>query len=169
MLPVRSPIVAPITLKYSAGANGSISGTASQTVTAGGSGTPVTALANTGYHFASWSDGVATAARTDTSVKANISVTASFAVNQYTVTFVAGLHGSISGTTTQTVSYGGSTTSVTAVPTRGYRFVNWTDANSHVVGSSTALKLTNVTASQKITANFSKWVIRNPGMPTFCS
>jgi len=142
------------TLKYSAGANGTLSGTASQTVNAGGSGTLVTAVANTRYHFYSWSDGVTTAARTDTNVKANISVTANFAVNQYSVTFVAGLHGSITGTTAQTVSYGGSTTSVTAVPTRGYRFVNWTDANSHVVGSSAALKLTNVTSSQKITANF---------------
>jgi len=144
------------TLKYSAGANGSITGVTSQTVNSGGSGTKVTAVANTGYHFVSWSDGLASAARTDTNVTANITVTASFAANQLTVTFVAGTHGTISGVTVQTVSYGGSTSSVTAVPSRGYRFINWTDANGHVVSSSAALTLTNVTASQKITANFSK-------------
>ena len=144
------------TLKYSAGANGSISGTATQTVNAGGSGTKVTAVAKTGYHFTSWSDGVTSASRTDSNVTANITVTANFAVTQFTVTFVAGSNGSISGSTNQTVNYGASTSSVTAVPSRGYRFVNWTDANSHVVGSSASLTISNVTANQKITANFSK-------------
>jgi uncharacterized repeat protein (TIGR02543 family) len=219
------------TLTYTAGANGSISGTTPQNVNYGGSGTQVTAVANSGYHFVSWSDGVTTAARTDTNVTANISVTASFAlknqytltftagaggaisgaspqyvlqggsstpvtalpdtgyhfanwtgdngfvtktanpltvnnvaasqnitanfaINQYTITFVAGPHGSISGTTKQTVNYGDSTTSVTAVPNTGYNFVNWTDTNSNVVSSSATLTLTNVTATQKITANF---------------
>ena len=45
----------------------------------GGSGSQVTAVPNTGYHFVQWSDGVTTAARTDTNVMANINVTASFA------------------------------------------------------------------------------------------
>jgi hypothetical protein len=49
-------------------------------VSSGGSGTQVTAVANSGYHFVSWSDGAATASRTDTNVTGNISVTASFAV-----------------------------------------------------------------------------------------
>ena len=40
----------------------------------------MTAVPNAGYHFVSWSDGVLTAARTDTNVHANISVTASFAL-----------------------------------------------------------------------------------------
>ena len=123
---------------------------------AGGSGTKVTAVAKTGYHFTSWSDGVTSASRTDSNVTANITVTANFAVTQFTVTFVAGSNGSISGSTNQTVNYGASTSSVTAVPSRGYRFVNWTDANSHVVGSSASLTISNVTANQKITANFSK-------------
>jgi len=129
---------------------------ATQTVTSGGSGTKVTAVAGTGYRFVSWSDGTATAARTDGNVTANLTVSASFAASQFTVTFVAGIHGSISGASTQTVSYGKSTATVTAVPARGYRFINWTDAGNRVVGSSPGLTLANVTASQKMTANFSK-------------
>ncbi len=42
-------------LNYTAGANGTISGTSLQTVNYGSSGTAVTAVANTGYHFVQWS------------------------------------------------------------------------------------------------------------------
>ena len=51
--------------------------TAAQTVDYGGSGTLVTAEPP-GYHFVDWSDGVLTAARTDTNVTANITATANF-------------------------------------------------------------------------------------------
>ncbi len=46
----------------------------------GGSGTQVTAVANPGYHFVFWSDGITTAARTDANVTASILVTANFVV-----------------------------------------------------------------------------------------
>jgi len=71
----------PYTLSYTTGTNGTISGTAAQLVYQGASGTPVTAVPNTGYHFVSWSDGVATAMRTDTGVAANLAVFANFALN----------------------------------------------------------------------------------------
>jgi len=74
------------TLTYTAGANGSITGDSPQTVISGADGTAVTAVANPGYHFVDWSDGVLTASRTDTNVLADISVTANFAINT-TVTF----------------------------------------------------------------------------------
>ena len=78
------------TLTYTAGANGSITGASPQTVDHGASGTEVTAVPNTGYHFVSWCDGVLTAARTDTNVTADISVTATFAITTYTLTYAAG-------------------------------------------------------------------------------
>ncbi|MEK7080268.1 MAG: hypothetical protein AAB925_00330, partial [Patescibacteria group bacterium] len=65
-------------LTYTASANGSVTGTSPQTVDHGSSGTEVTAVANSNYHFTSWSDGVTTAARTDTNATADISVTANF-------------------------------------------------------------------------------------------
>ena len=64
--------ITPITLTYTAGANGTITGISPQTVNYGADGTTVTAVPNTGYHFVDWSDGVLTPARTDTNVTANI-------------------------------------------------------------------------------------------------
>jgi ribosome-associated toxin RatA of RatAB toxin-antitoxin module len=137
------------TLTYTAGVNGTVSGSTSQTVNSGASGTPVTAVANSGYHFVSWSDGVTTAARTDANVTANISVTANFAVNTYTLTYTAGLNGTISGSTPQTVNSGASGTPVTAVANTGYHFVSWSD------GVTTAARTdSNVTAKISVTATF---------------
>ena len=66
------------TLSYIAGTGGTISGTSSQTVNSGSNGSAVTAVPNTGYVFDSWSDGVMTATRTDSSITANKSVSANF-------------------------------------------------------------------------------------------
>jgi len=111
-------------LNYAAGAGGTISGVSPQTVTHGASGTAVTAAPDAGHSFLSWSDGVQTATRTDTGVTGNISVSASFAVDSFILTYVAGVGGTITGTTPQTVTYGASGTVVTAVPNTGYHFVS---------------------------------------------
>ncbi len=71
-------------LTYTAGANGTITGTSPQTVNCGASGTAVTAVPNACYQFVNWSDGSTSNPRTDTNVQANKSVTASFAINTYT-------------------------------------------------------------------------------------
>ena len=137
------------TLTYTAGANGTITGATPQTVNHGASGTTVTAVPNTGYHFVSWSDGVLTAARTDTNVTAGITVSATFAINSYTLTYTAGANGSITGASPQTVDHGASGTTVTAVPDTGYHFVSWSD------GVLTAARTdTNVTAGINVTATF---------------
>ncbi|MEN6627456.1 MAG: hypothetical protein ABFD69_14625, partial [Candidatus Sumerlaeia bacterium] len=90
------------TLTYTAGAGGTITGELSQSVGQGFNGTEVVAVPNAGYHFVDWSDGVLTAARTETNVTGNITVTANFAINTYTLTYTAGTNGSITGTTPQT-------------------------------------------------------------------
>src|SRR5204862_4194253 len=86
------------TLTYSAGANGSVSGTTPQTVNYGGNGSAVTAVPSTGYHFVSWSDASTANPRKDLNVTGDITVTASFATNTHTLTYTAGANGSISGT-----------------------------------------------------------------------
>lgn len=65
-------------ITYAAGTGGSITGTTSQTVNYGSDGTAVTAVAASGYVFASWSDASTTNPRTDTNVTSNISITANF-------------------------------------------------------------------------------------------
>lgn len=77
------------TLTYAAEANGSITGTSPQTINHGASGTQVTAVPDNGYGFVQWSDGVLTAARTDTNVTADVNVTASFALAPPVVTSFA--------------------------------------------------------------------------------
>ena len=136
-------------LAYSAGAGGSITGSVLQTVNSGSSGSQVTAVPNTGYTFASWSDGVLTAARTDASVSQNLSLTASFTHNGLNLSYSAGSGGSISGSSTQSVAYGGNGTQVTAVPDGSHNFSSWSD------GVLTAARTdSNVTSSLSVTASF---------------
>jgi uncharacterized repeat protein (TIGR01451 family) len=67
------------TLTYTAGANGTITGTSTQTVDAGADGSAVTAVPNSGYQFSSWSDnGSTVASRTDTDVTADVNAMANF-------------------------------------------------------------------------------------------
>ncbi len=73
-----TPPATTYTLSYTAGANGSITGSLTQTVNAGANGSTVIAVANTGYHLVDWSDGSTANPRTDTSVGANLSVIANF-------------------------------------------------------------------------------------------
>ena len=70
------------TLLYAAGPGGTLTGDVDQVVDYGASGTQVTAVPNAGYRFVQWSDGLATASRTDSNVTADKSVTASFVLNE---------------------------------------------------------------------------------------
>ena len=69
-------------LQYSSGANGSVIGDLSQTVSAGSDGTEVTAVANSGYRFLRWSDDSTQNPRRDQNVNSNISVSAIFDIEE---------------------------------------------------------------------------------------
>jgi hypothetical protein len=122
------------TLDYDTDGNGTLSAGGStglavyqESVDYDGDGTTVTAVPDTGYHFVQWSDGVTTAGRTDTNVTADLSVTAVFEINTYTLTYTAGEHGTLTGDLDQCVEYGGSGTQVIAVPDDHYHFAGWSD------------------------------------------
>ena len=136
-------------LTYLAGANGSVSGNTSQPLASNANGTSVTAIANSGYYFVSWSDGVTTASRTDLNVTANATYTANFSLTAQPVTYAAGANGSITGNSSQSVNFGGNGTSVTATPDTGYHFVKWSDN-----GISATRSETNVTTALSFTATF---------------
>jgi len=76
----QTTLVVTHLLTYTAGMGGSITGSPVQVVVDGASGSAVTAVADTGYTFTQWSDGVLTASRTDIAVTSAISVTALFEV-----------------------------------------------------------------------------------------
>ena len=69
---------AQYTLTYTAGANGLVTGTSTQTIVFGANGTPVTAVATVGFKFVNWSDARTDNPRTDTNVTGNVTVTANF-------------------------------------------------------------------------------------------
>ena len=145
------------TVSFSAGTGGSVSSNSisnipynaqitvsNNTVTI--NGTTVTATANTGYTFDSWSN-------TSGPIIADRTITANFTPNTYTVSFSAGTGGSVSSNTISNVPYGSSITIsdntvtingsiVTAIASSGYSFSSWTNATGSIIGDRT------------ITANF---------------
>ncbi len=117
------------TLSYTAGAGGSLTGETTQTVNYGEDGTPVGAVANTGYHFVNWNDGSTVNPRTDTNVTADVTVTANFARNEYTLT--VNVDPADSGTVERYPEppylYGDSV-HLTPYSAAGWRFNYWTGA-----------------------------------------
>jgi parallel beta-helix repeat protein len=120
------------TLTYTAGANGTISGTTPQAILSyGANGTLVTAVADVGYHFVKWSDNNSTtAARTDTDVQGDITTTASFAINTYTLTVNKTGNGTVvSDPTPVAGKYDhGTVVTLTVTPDAGWHFESWTGA-----------------------------------------
>jgi len=118
------------TVTPSAGAGGTISPSTAQTVNYNGT-TAFTATPATGYHVATWggtcggtASGTGSLNYTTNAVTADCTVTVSFAQNTYIVTPSAGVNGSLSPSTAQTVNYNG-TTGFTATPATGYHVDTW--------------------------------------------
>ncbi|HCE43232.1 MAG TPA: hypothetical protein DET40_06770 [Lentisphaeria bacterium] len=86
-------------------------------------------------------------------VKADHEISATFAINTNTVTFVEGANGTITGTKVQSINYGADCTAVTAVPNDDYEFLNWTGAGFTTTATN-PLTVLKVTAAKTITANF---------------
>jgi len=146
---------------FSPGSGGSLTGTIPQTVPYGGSTSPVTAVPATGYVLSGWSGtGFTPTAANPLSVSevtTNLAISASFAVETFTVSFSPQTGGSLTGTTPQTVPYGGSCTPVTAAPAPGWIFTGWT-GSGFVSSSVNPLTLTNVTSDLALTACFQNLV-----------
>ena len=88
---------------------------------------------------------------TFSNVTAPHTIAVSFAIDTFTLSYAAGAGGSIAGSASQTVDYGGSGTQVTAVPDAHYHFTGWSD------GVTTAERTdTNVTADLSVTATFTR-------------
>ena len=131
---------------------------ASQSVNYGGLVTEPTNPTRTGYTFAGWNNGASAWAFASNAVTGNLTLTAQWTINSYTVTFDSQGGSAVSS---QNVNYGGLVTEPT-VPTRiGYTFNGWYDA-------STAGNLWNF-ASNTVSANttlYARW-ITNSSFPTF--
>ena len=109
-----------------------------------GSATTISATPFTGYHFVSWSDGNADNPRTVT-VESNITYTAVFAPNIYSVT--AEVQNPSMGSVNGGGSYNyNSNVTLTAMPNSCSRFVSWTDGNTENPRTITVVSDTTLTA-----------------------
>ncbi|WP_256762071.1 InlB B-repeat-containing protein, partial [Cohnella sp. WQ 127256] len=151
----------PYTLTYTAGTNGTISGASPQTVNYCGNGSPVTAVANTGYAFVKWSDDNTNATRTDSNVTGPINVSAIFAGNVYVVSFESNGGDAVSN---KSVPYNGYAIAPQPPTLSGYAFEDWyTD---------TGLNNRFDFAAMPITGNinlYAKWTMLPPGAPALQS
>lgn len=143
---------------YLAGAGGSITGNTSQVINHGAGSTSVTAVPDTGYHFVKWSDDSTDNPRIDANVTADLSVTAEFAINNYTLIYTAGSNGSLTGLTLQIINHGSDGAPVTAMPNKGYEFTDWSDSSTQNPRSET-----NVTSDLSLTANFAPLSVSSGG------
>ncbi len=125
-------------------------------------GKPVTltATANEGYHFVNWTKDdveVSTKATDTFTATANGEYVANFAINTYAITATAnpGTGGSAS-VSAATVEHGASVT-LTATPSAGYYFVNWTK-DTEYVSCENPYTINSVTADAEYIANFEEIV-----------
>ncbi|GAB4198121.1 MAG: hypothetical protein OHK0022_17040 [Roseiflexaceae bacterium] len=118
-------------------------------------GTTITLQANPspGSTFSGWSGALGgTTNPVGLTLNANQAVTATFTLNTYTITPTAGLNGSISPNTVQTIGYGGTQT-FTITPNSGYRIADvLVDGVS--VGPLGTYTFSNVAANHTIAATF---------------
>ncbi len=156
---VGGAAVPVVPVRFVSAGNGAVAGNLNQQVALGESTEAVTAAPHAGYHFVNWTGtgGFVSTVNplTVVNVTADMTITANFAVNTYTVTFVEGAGGTITGTKVQTVNHGASATAVTAVPGSGYSFVNWTGTGG-LVSTTNPLTVSGVTGNLTITANFTQ-------------
>ncbi len=147
------------TISASATENGTIAPTGDITV-AEGSDQNFQISPNTGYHIDYVSvDGSSVgspATYTFEDITSNHTIHAAFAFNSYTLTYLAGDGGSLSGNTVQTIQYGGSGSAVLAVADAAYQFESWSDGSV-----SNPRTDDNITADLTVTANFTSMT----GMP----
>ena len=113
----------------------------------------ISATPKTGYHFTQWNDGNTDNPRTVTvSEPVDLSFTASFDTNVYTVTTAVNDEAMGSVTESSSVKHFKSIALV-ATPNHGYHFVNWTDANGNAKGNAATLNVSPV-SDTALTANF---------------
>ena len=86
----------------------------------------LTAIPSYGYHFSTWNDGDTNNPRYFTLTQ-DTSFSALFTPNQYTLSVIAGEHGTVTGG--GTFNYGDSIT-IQAYPEEHYHFVRWNDGNT---------------------------------------
>jgi hypothetical protein len=143
------------TITASAGANGAISPSGVLSVASGATPT-YTITPNTGYHVGDvLVNGTSVGAVTSyvfPSVTTNMTISATFAINTYTITAPAGANGAVTPAGVTTVNYGATPTYI-ITPNTGYH-VGDVLVNGTSVGAVTSYTFPSVTTNMTISATF---------------
>ncbi|MCX6688743.1 MAG: type IV pilin, partial [Methanoregula sp.] len=143
------------TITASTGANGNVTPAGITTVNYGSNQT-YTITPVTGYHVADvLVDGSSVGNVTTysfASIAASHTISATFAINTYTITATSGANGAVTPTGVTTVNYGDNQT-YTITPNTGYHVVNVTVDGSSV-GNVTTYSFASIAASHTISATF---------------
>lgn len=147
-------------VNYSASEGGYIDGAIEQAVLFEESSSTVAAVPYYGYRFTGWNDGYPHAQRSDV-VTDDLNVTALFKKVSYAVNYVASPGGYISGKAEQTVLYENASSTVTALPDEGYRFIGWDDGYPYAQRNDVITEDFDVTALFEIISNTYTYVYNN--------
>jgi len=139
-------------LTLSPGPNGAVNASPAGVNQAPGAVVQLTAVPNTGYSFSAWGgDTTGSVNPIDVTMNRNRSYTASFTINQYTLSLVTAGDGSASVSPVQATYPHGTVVQLTATPGSGNVFIGWSGGAS---GSSSPVALT-MDGNQSVTATFS--------------
>src|SRR5207249_1684039 len=137
----------------------------------------LTATPAAGWHFVSWSgDAGGTANPLNVTMDANKNITATFAINTYTLNVTTAGSGTVAKSPNQTTYNHGTVVQLTATPSTGWHFVGWSGDAS---GTANPLSVTmdgnkNITATfaintytLSVTTAGSGTVAKSPDQPTY--
>lgn len=136
----------PCTVTFRAGAHGALAGGTPDVAVVVNRNDPAPAapaVSTVGYDLTGWAPALPAV------ITADVETTAQYALRHYTLTYLAGEHGSVSGPTPQDVAHGADGAEVRAEPAPGWRFVRWSD-----VSTANPRRDRNLTASLTVTAEF---------------
>ncbi|MGH3054490.1 MAG: InlB B-repeat-containing protein, partial [Gaiellaceae bacterium] len=114
------------TLNIAIVGSGSVTRSPNQASFASGTIVTLTAVPDAGYHFVGWSGDLSGSTNPVTiTMSADKNLTATFAINTYTITLSAVGNGSVSKSPNQATYTHGTAVSVTATPSSGYHLSAW--------------------------------------------
>src|SRR5207249_10625179 len=124
--------------------NGSVSKNPDQPTYNHGTSVQLTATPALGYHFVSWSGDTTSAANPLTlSMTRNLSLTATFAINTYTLTVATVDSGTVTKNPNQPTYTHGTSVQLTGLPRAGYPFVSWRGDTSTTTNPLTVIMAAN--------------------------
>jgi uncharacterized repeat protein (TIGR02543 family) len=134
---------------FVSGVGGTVNGSWPENVNCGDDSSWVLATPDPCYHFVDWDDASTTNPRHEVNVTSDFSFDANFAIDVYTVGYIAGVGGTVNGSWPENVNCGDDSSWVLATPDPCYHFVNWSDSSTD-----NPRQDTNVTSNISVTANF---------------